>query len=286
MNQNRAWGIGFIVWGAIVACTPSIRDLGDEPTAGSGGGGKGGSGSVLPKAGSGSTPTPSDGGAPDNAAGTPNGPEECFSPSQNPELAQQDGALGCACNATDPVCVSDLTSDPPWYGMLECEDGRWKSVPPSCDRDCFSPTNSPHLAVDPTAGCACDDDPPECVQTVLDGQPWRIGMYCEEGKWTTGEDGVCGFGDEADCRVGGVTYAHGARRVPSPFSRCNTCDCSEGELVNCTMYKCSGTICDEGSFPASRCVECGPADECLEVEIGCLSGPECETGSCSEGRCG
>lgn len=290
-NRIKAWGLGFVVWGAFAACAPNVRELGDEPIAGSGGSGEGGSDSVLPNGGSKPTPTAGAAGTPENAAGAGPEPEPCLSPTQNLELIFEDGALGCPCNATDPVCVSDLEASPPWYGMLLCEEGRWKSAPPSCDRDCFSPTNSPNLAlVDPDAGCACDDDPPECVETVHDGRPSRLELYCEDGKWTTETRSpptkpVCGDGSQADCRVDGVSYPHGAGRIPSPFSSCNTCSCVDGDLA-CTGNKCADTACDEGSYRAKRCVECGPTDDCLEVEIGCLSGPECDTGMCSDGRCG
>jgi hypothetical protein len=153
--------------------------------------------------------------------------------------------------------------------------------------ECFSPTHSPNLAlIDPDEGCACVDEPPECVETEHEGRPWRVSLYCERGQWTTGEDGVCGDGGQADCHVDGVTYAHGARRVPAPFSACNTCVCNDGNLSECTGNECADRTCEQGSYRAKRCVECGPVDQCLEVETGCLSGPGCESGFCEEGRCG
>jgi hypothetical protein len=285
MNKNGAWGIGFVIWGIAAACAPANRVLGDEPTPGAGGEAKGGSGSVLPMAGSPSTPTPSAGGAPDNVAGAASGSEPCFSPSQNLELTQTDPARGCRCNAIEPVCVSDLAADPPWYGMLVC-DGHWRSIGSTCEHDCFSPTSSPGLAlVDPTAGCACKDAPPECVETNDDGQPRRLSLSCEDGRWTSVEDGACGSGRQTDCRVDGVTHPHGARGVKSPFSICNTCDCSNGELVNCTMRRCADTVCEQGSYRATRCAACGPVDECLVLETGCLSGEGCEDGSCVSPWC-
>jgi hypothetical protein len=144
----------------------------------------------------------------------------------------------------------------------------------------------PNLALlNPDAGCACADEPPECVQTEHEGRPWLLSLYCEDGKWTSAEDGVCGDGRQADCRVDGITYPHGARRVPTPFSECNTCACANGALSECTNRKCADTQCEEGTFPATRCLECGPVDECLLVETGCLSGPGCETGFCESDRC-
>jgi hypothetical protein len=156
---------------------------------------------------------------------------------------------------------------------------------------CFSPTSSPSLGlVQPDAGCACAEELPECVLTEQAGSPTRVAFYCEEGKWTTEPrfpptKPVCGDRRQADCRVKGVTYPHGAARVPAPFSRCNTCSCSNGELVGCSGHLCADTECDEGSFRAKRCVACGLVDECLEVETGCLSGTGCETGVCESLVC-
>jgi hypothetical protein len=148
------------------------------------------------------------------------------------------------------------------------------------DDDCFSPTQRPGLALAPNGvGCACDAEPPECVLTEYNGTPWRVSLYCEDGQWVPAEDGVCGNGRQADCRVDGVTYPHGARRVPSPFTQCNTCGCDDGQLVDCTRYKCQSS-CPAGSFEAKRCAECGPADGCAVFEHGCFTDPSCEGGFC------
>lgn len=153
--------------------------------------------------------------------------------------------------------------------------------------NCFSPTNSAALAIEvPEAGCPCSKEPDECVLTEYDSRPWLLSFSCQNGKWESVEDGVCGDGRQSACRVDGVTYPHGARNIPSPFDECNHCSCGDGQLVDCTIIECGDIECGEGSYPARRCVECGPTDACLEVETGCLSGPGCENGFCDEGRCG
>jgi len=303
MKRVRLGTAMFAVWGLMAACAPDVRELGDDAKGGGAAGQSTGGGIGLAGEGPASTPggggsggiahtggTTHSGGAPDTPglAGEGPGPTpECFSPTLNPQLGLEEGAVGCACQETDPVCVSDLQANPPWIGMLLCEDGHWKSVPPSCDTACFAPDRLPELAIDfPDAGCACTgDEPPECVLTEHQGRPWRVSLYCERGRWISAEDGVCGDGFQTDCRVDGVTYPHGARGVPDPFG-CGLCSCNDGALEECSDTDCVPTSCPEGSFPAHRCLGCGPADQCTEEEIGCLSGEGCETGRCDSPWCG
>jgi len=299
-GKKARWaGLAFL--GVLVACAPKVRELGDEPTPGSAGStgtsGAGGSGTVPGKGGSGGSSVPGKGGSggshidPEMAgsggdAGAPATPKPCFSPTRHTELLFDDDAVGCPCNATDPVCVNNLRADPPWWGQLECEDGHWKSVPPTCDTDCFAPQNSPQLAlVDPNAGCACAGEPGECVEVSDNGRPHDLAFECMDGRWQSVEDGACGLGSSARCRVDGVTYPHGARHVPNPGDTCNTCVCNDGTLEQCTTAECLDTPCPEGAFYARRCVECGPADGCATFEIGCLSGPGCATGICQTSMC-
>jgi hypothetical protein len=291
-NRRKVWGLGMMLVGAAMACTPEIHELGDEPVAGGGSGGgsndKAGSGSVLPKGGSKSSPPGAAGSGPSSAgagAGAGAEPGECFSPTDHLELANDPEAVGCECEGNDLTCVA---VDVPWPGAaLECVDGRWKLAPTGCDRACFSPTSAPALAIEfPSLGCPCNDDPPECVRTMYDGRPWDVALDCVDGQWTSVEDGACGLGFAPGCKVGDVSYPSGARGVPNPFSACNTCDCNDGELVNCTIEECADTICADGSSQARRCLGCGPADGCSEYEIGCLSGEGCEDGLCSSPLCG
>jgi hypothetical protein len=292
---KKVWGVGLMLVGATFACTPQIRELGDEPGAGGdgggpsgagGSGGKAGSESVLPKGGSKSSPGGAAGSGPADA-GAPPTPGECFSPSDHLELALDPDAVGCECNGNELTCVTATDGDVPWFGAaLECVDGRWKIAPGGCDRGCFSPTDSPELALEPDGvGCACSDEPPQCVRTTYQSRPWDVALYCVGGRWTIAEDGVCDW-LAPGCKVDDVSYLSGARGIPSPFSACNTCECRDGELVNCTTLECADKTCPEGSSAARRCLGCGPADDCSEYEIGCLSGEGCENGLCASPWCG
>lgn len=267
------------VWGVVVglvsaaACAPTIREPGDEPVA-QGGTSSGASGGR-------SSPTGPGSGGEAGYGGVPTEPE-CFSPTQRLDLAREVGGVGCTCSGARSVCVSDEDSSEPWSGQLDCVDGRWKSVPSKCHEDCFSPTNRPDLAVEAGAiGCACRDSP-ECVLTEYDGQPWLISFECEDERWISVEDGVCGDGTQAYCRSEGVTYPHGARHIPSPFD-CNECECDNGTL-GCTEAYCfkGQQECPQGTTLIRRCVECGGRmGECAVVETGCFTEQECPDGDCS-----
>jgi hypothetical protein len=293
MIRKKSWGGALLLVGLFAACSPEVRELGDGPVAGeAGAGGSGGdaiagSGTIVPGGASGSGGTPVAGGSGGAGDGGAAPEPECFSPSSNLKLAQQEGAIGCPCVGSGEVCVSDFQSDPVWIGMLICEDGRWRSVPPTCDMGCFAPNEAPALAIDhPDAGCACNgDEPAECVLTEYQGQPWRVALYCEAGRWISAEDGVCGDGRQSDCRVDGVTYPHGGRGVPDPFG-CGTCTCDNGSLKACSDADCVPSDCPSGSFASRRCLDCGPVDQCTLTEIGCLSGDGCDAGLCVGALCG
>jgi hypothetical protein len=109
-------------------------------------------------------------------------------------------------------------------------------------------------------------------------------MICTDGRWTSVEDGPCD--GRAQCRVAGVDYPSGAKRVPTPYSGCNDCDCDNGALVNCTNRKCTDRPCPAGTFAARKCLDCGPTDACSKLETGCFSEADCEDGICSAVQCG
>jgi hypothetical protein len=99
------------------------------------------------------------------------------------------------------------------------------------------------------------------------------------GKWESVDDGICSTG--AACLIEGVTYPSGARRVPTPYSRCNVCRCMNGQLVDCTTADCADTSCPENTFAARKCVDCGTGPGgCGTYEIGCFAGTECQDGTC------
>ena len=207
----------------------------------------------------------------------------CVSPT-NFARAHDPAAVGCECDDDEPVCVDFGGNDAP--ARFECVEGRWKLGATSCI-PCFSPTVTPQLALTSgIRGCACSDEPAECVHVTHDGEPRNLALSCVAGRWTSAD-----AASECDslaprCRVGGVSYPSGARGISSPYSLCNKCDCVDGELVNCTTNDCADTRCGDGSYRARRCLGCGPADDCTEYEIGCLSGDGCETGRCTSPQCG
>ncbi len=115
---------------------------------------------------------------------------------------------------------------------------------------------------------------------AIDCAPSRpaIGSYCSAAGQCEALFDDPGFG--AACRVEGVTYSTGSTGVPDPFS-CNTCDCINGELVNCTEADCDEP-CPPNGVPGTQCAVCGPTDACAAVEHTCL--PVCAEG-CVSGQC-
>ncbi|HVJ18289.1 MAG TPA: hypothetical protein VM686_22875 [Polyangiaceae bacterium] len=102
-------------------------------------------------------------------------------------------------------------------------------------------------------------------------------------------EGVCVdvFDDNpggASCVVEGQVYPSGSSNVPDPFS-CNTCQCVDGQL-SCTEINCP-EACPPDTAPSTQCAECGPIDNCLSVETGCLPSCTdiCEFGACIDGVC-
>ena len=69
------------------------------------------------------------------------------------------------------------------------------------------------------------------------------------------------------CLVGGKIYTDG-ESVPDPYS-CNTCTCKAGHIESCTKTLCPKP-CPEGTIPGTQCAGCGPVDDCIRVETGCL----------------
>jgi hypothetical protein len=157
--------------------------------------------------------------------------------------------------------------------------------PPMPGGECFSPTNHPELAYEASGppGCACQDEPAECVRAENNGRPWDIALVCTDGHWQGVEDGPCDGG--AACTIKGIEYPSGAR-VPAPFDFCNKCSCDNGEMKDCTQAKCAGSVCPDGTYQARRCTDCGPIDNCAAWEYGCFADPECADGVCSAVRCG
>jgi hypothetical protein len=138
---------------------------------------------------------------------------------------------------------------------------------------CFSPTQSPELALDePDAGCSCSDEESQCVSTRYQGRAWDVALICTQGRWRSVEDGPCfptrpPIATATDCVVEGRRYADGAT-VPDPFS-CNTCVCDDGQVSACTEIGCADP-CPAGTGAGISCAACGPTDGCEAEETACL----------------
>ncbi|HEX2873002.1 MAG TPA: hypothetical protein VHP33_17190 [Polyangiaceae bacterium] len=92
------------------------------------------------------------------------------------------------------------------------------------------------------------------------------------------------IGQKRACKVGGVIYPSGASGIQDPFS-CNLCSCQDGVLA-CDDASCPKP-CPDGTKPGNGCAECGPIDDCLIVEYGCMPAcvETCARGACIDGAC-
>lgn len=250
MTNIRVLGVGLLL-SLATACTVEQRSLGDEPENG-GSGGRGGS-KPTNEAGSG-TVLPGGGGTAVTSGGA---------------TQIEGGATQIVGGATQ---IEGGATQLPSGGTLAMGGATLVEGGASGDTDCFSPTNSPELAIDHVdAGCACNEtDPDQCVRTAHEGRPWDVALVCEGGRWQSVEDGPCGDGRQAACRIKGIDYANGQLHVPDPYS-CNECECQDGKLTNCTQRPCKAPEpCPDGTKAGSRCVGCGPTDACTIVETGCI----------------
>jgi len=154
--------------------------------------------------------------------------------------------------------------------------------------ECFSPIESPELALDSNAiGCPCTFGE-SCVLVDDGGRPHALALVCERGRWQSVEDGPCApqVPRAAACKVLGRIYSSGSTYVPDPHS-CNICSCEDGQLT-CTEINCP-SACPPNGGPGTQCVECGPTDACLVVEHTCLpvcsDHDSCEGKACLSGMC-
>lgn len=101
-------------------------------------------------------------------------------------------------------------------------------------------------------------------------------------------NGLCAdlydFGQARACKVGGATYLSGTGGIQDPFS-CNQCICRDGVLV-CGAAACPKP-CPDNTKPGKSCAECGPVDDCLVLEYGCMPAcvDTCAQGACMDGVC-
>ncbi len=209
-----------------------------------------------------------------------------------------DGCNTCVCEASGRVSCSesdcsscmDIAAD--FSAALEdaraCDPARRDSCSQRvtsglvCGCDAFvDPANISALERLEAARSRYSDG--SCGENVLCGPCWETtSASCSpEGRCETQfiESGTVA------CRVNGVVYESGRTGVPDPFS-CNTCDCENGELVNCTQRDCP-SACPPNAVMGTQCAQCGPTDGCEVVEHACLvvCSDECSEGLCLDGVC-
>lgn len=179
----------------------------------------------------------------------------------------------------DPMAEGGVTHDDPIV------EGGATHVDPVVEggatQDCWSPVQRLPTAVDsPAPVCGCEPEQGECLNVfpIVDSDHAGV-FFCVEGRWKDLAVIVnCAPG--SSCQVNDVIYPSNWRQTPTPYSFCNTCECRDGELVNCTGYKCADTPCPADTWAARKCVACGPAGGCQVYETGCFPEPECEDGLC------
>jgi len=120
------------------------------------------------------------------------------------------------------------------------------------------------------------------------GVAGQVGVAGDSAGGSAGAVAVGGTGGGASCVVNGQIHPSGSVNVPEPLG-CNFCNCENGKLIACTTDDC-GTQCPVGTQYASRCMECGPADQCLSVEFKCLTTCTAQTDCtdseyCIDGTC-
>jgi hypothetical protein len=171
----------------------------------------------------------------------------------------------------DPIVVGGATHDDP-------------IVVGGATHDCWSPVRRRPTAVDlPAPNCECQPEQGSClkVSPIVDDE--HAGVYfCVDGRWKDlGPVVDCDTGSA--CQVNDVIYPSNWLQTPTPYSFCNTCECRDGELVNCTTRECGDTVCPADTWAARKCAACAVVGGCEVFEIGCFPEPECEDGLCGDG---
>ncbi len=209
-------------------------------------------------------PTP-DPGPGEQDGGTPTDPDPTLDAGTEPVGCTVDGtsyAVGESFDAADGCNTCTCSGD----GQVACTE-----------RACVPlDAGTPALCELPFDVGECDNVLPVFYFNTASGQCEPIiygGCGGNENRFDNRESCVatCGGSTGVSCLVDGTTYASGDG-VPDPFS-CNQCSCgSDGSVDGCTEIACPEP-CPQGSAPGIACNACGPADECLTLETGCL--PAC-----------
>lgn len=168
-KRKKVWGLGLLLVGAGVACTPDIRELGDEPGAGNGGSASGGS-----KAGS--------------ASVAANGGSEASIPE-----AGASGATGATSSTGggDPGSMGgkpsksdDCESVPPAPVILACAHDLATPIPPFPPFDTVTRVSVPNGQVSSERVGALQDG---CLAPLLLGWPNKVALLAQATSWTVTE---------------------------------------------------------------------------------------------------
>lgn len=182
-KRNKVWGLGIMLVSVGVACTPDIRELGDEPSAGNGGsasggtkagsasvGANGGSEASLPEAGAGGASTTgatssTGGGDPGGMGGQPS-QDDCESVPPAPVI------LACAHDLGTPIPLF-----PPFdtVTMVSVPNGQISSETVGAREDgCLKPLllgspNKPALLAQAMSWTVTEGDRVFLVEVVVEG---------------------------------------------------------------------------------------------------------------------
>ena len=230
----KIFGWGYVVAWGVVACSPSVRPLGDEPvgseagaTKSSGAANTGGSHSES--GGDGGTPPGpivTGGAPPDPPVTGGDGPDgDCYAPQHRPELSLEAGAQGCACNGEQAECVRFAYQGRPHDVALYCIDGSWQLAEDGvcggeeaeCRIDGVDyPSNSRRINdVDSCNRCDCKDGELTLCTEINCPTP------CPEGTWKSRRCVECG--PAGGCAV----YETGCFSDPS---------CEDGECLSTPCF--------------------------------------------------
>jgi hypothetical protein len=248
--------------GLLIACDDDgDDDSGDGGTqAGtSGGGGAGRGGGSGGRSGA--------GGATDGGSADGGGDDDCFSPSQNLDIAYDDGAVGCACDASDgDLCIDRVA--------LVCDGPRWQAVE---DGPC-----------EPRASCEDGeivDSSADCLQDDAFCYALEDGRYCTGPATPMCPGGSTPIDGEADCPDGSECFQYSeslrCQRPIDPVLHCaphdahytGTCEIAPRYYwtgVSCvgrSGCECVGDDCDVGVASSETCEQA--FGDCADETTGC-----------------
>lgn len=170
-KRKKIWGLGLLLVGAGVACTPDVRELGDEPSAGNGGSASGGS-----KAGS--------------ASVAANGGSEASIPEAGASGASSTGATSSTGGGDpggmggQPSKLDDCASVPHAPVILACAHDLATPIPPFPPFDTVTRVSVPNGQISSERVGALEDG---CLAPLLLGWPNKLALLAQATSWTVTE---------------------------------------------------------------------------------------------------